>query len=106
MKIVHNEYIKQTRREADTMTAQAKTTKQTAANNPVLARIKKIASGETYRLCTVACNVYDARWAALVATRKLFAREFQDAWEAYFLTGSVGDGSISAETAEAWGIAQ
>ena len=80
--------------------------KQTAANNPVLARIKKVANDKNYKI--IVCQAGDSGegWASWLAAKQLFDYSAQEAWAIYFRTGKIGDGSISAETAAAWGIAQ
>ena len=87
-----------------TATQTARPVKQTAANNPVLARIKQVANGKVYVSAISELALMGEERAARLAARGLFTASVWSEWTVYFLTGKIGDGSISAETAAAWGI--
>ena len=94
---------------ASSMTAQTETSatvRQTAANNPVLARIKAVANSKVYSQVAIGCNAYGEEWAANDAAIELFGFPVQGRWKKYFLTGKIGGLSISADTAATWGITQ
>ena len=79
--------------------------KQTAANNPVLARIKKALSPESYPQCADIYNSQGEERAVKWAVRDLlFIGSAKANFTVYFSTGRIGEGSISAETAATWEI--